>query len=383
LRNVLVSLEVGLSAALLVTAGLLMASFVRLMAVDKGFAVDRVVAADMGLPAAKYPEDAQRTAVFDRVLQNARSLPGVQSAAMISALPLQGETWIDTIRAENQTRPELEWPHSNVRFVSAAYFQTLQIPLREGRDFEDRDRPRKVAIISESLAQKLWPAQSALGRKLYDNGTLCEVVGVTPDIRSTGLDQEPVNMLYIPQWQRPQYSVSLLVRTAVDPASLAGALRRTIWDVDSEVPVPEVRTMVQVMRASVAQRQFQMMLVLLFAIAALALAAFGTYGVVSYAVARRRNEMGIRMALGAGRGSILRMVLRQGMTPVIVGLAAGALAAAGIGQYVASLLFRVSPRDPLAFSIAGAVLLAVSAAACWIPARRATKVNPIEALRFE
>ena len=174
-----------------------------------------------------------------------------------------------------------------------------------------------------------------------------------------------------------------MVRTAMDPVGIASALRSAIWKIDSDLPVPEERTLEQVMSQSVGRRRFQMMLVLLFAAAALALAAFGTYGVVSYAVTRRRSEMGIRMALGAQQGDVLRMVLRQGMTPVFVGLCAGAVVALGIGQYIASLLFQVSPRDPVAFGTSAAMLLIVSAAACLIPARRATRVNPIDALRFD
>jgi putative ABC transport system permease protein len=209
------------------------------------------------------------------------------------------------------------------------------------------------------------------------------VVGVVGDARSTSLDQKPVDMLYIPLWQRPQNSSSILVRTAMDPKAIAGALRAAVWSGDSDVPVPEERTLEQILSESVARRRFQMALVLLFAGAALALAAFGTYGVVSHAVARRRSEIGIRMALGAAQGQVLRLVLRQGMTPVFAGLAAGALAALAIGSYVASLLFEVSPRDPAAFAIAAAVLIAVSALACWIPARRAARIDPLNAIRYE
>ena len=245
------------------------------------------------------------------------------------------------------------------------------------------DRNRMVAIISEGLARKLWPNANPLGRRLLDIGKPHEVVGVVGDARSTSLDKDPVDMLYIPLWQRPQYSSSILVRTAMDPKSIAAALRAAVWNADGDVPVPQERTLSEIMSESVARRRFQMTLVLLFAAAALALAAFGTYGVVSYAVMRRRSEMGIRMALGAGQGDVMRMVLRQGMTPVLAGLAAGAITALWIGQYVASMLFQVSPRDPLAFSLASSVLVLVSAAACFIPARRATRVNPIEALRFD
>jgi predicted lysophospholipase L1 biosynthesis ABC-type transport system permease subunit len=218
---------------------------------------------------------------------------------------------------------------------------------------------------------------------MTSNDTLVEVVGVTPDFRSTSLDKEPVNMLYIPYWQRPRLGASLLVRTSMDPRSIANALRAAVWEIDGEVTVPEVRTLEEILSRSVGQRRFQMLLVVLFALAALALAAFGTYGVLSYAVTRRTGEMGIRMALGAQRSDVFGMVLRQGMMPVVAGLAAGAASAVALGRYLESLLFQVSPRDPLAFAVSGAVLLIVSVAACLVPARRATRVSPIEALRFE
>ena len=381
-RNTLVSLEVGLSAALLVTAGLLIASFVRVMTVDKGYDVERVIALNMSLPSTRYPKSELSAAFYKRVLEKAAAMPGVESMALISALPLEGETWIDIVGTEHDTRPLLERPSTNVRFISPGYFKTLRIALRDGHDFEEQDRSRHVTIISTSLAQRLWPGQNPVGRKL-DNDILWEVVGVTPDIRSTSLDHQPVNMMYRPYWDRTQRSTSLLVRTAMDPRGMAAALRSSIWSIDSEVPVPEVKTLEQVVAKSVAGRRFQMMLVALFALGALALAAFGTYGVVSYAVARRRAEMGIRMALGAARSDVLGLVFRQGMMPVVAGLAAGAVAALAIGRFMASLLFEVSPRDPLSFAAACTVLLAVSAAACLIPARRATRVNPIEALHFD
>ncbi|HEY2014910.1 MAG TPA: ABC transporter permease [Bryobacteraceae bacterium] len=383
LRNTLVGLEVGLSAALLVTAGLLISSFVRVMTIDKGFDVERVVAVRLSLPSTRYGQGPQRIAFFDRVLNKSKVLPGVQAVGLVSALPLEGETWVNIVGVEHDPRPLMEKPSANVRFVNPGYFPTLHIPMRDGRAFQETDRGRKVAIVSASLAQRLWPGQNAIGRKVDDGESLLEVVGVTPDVRSTSLDHDPVNMLYIPYWQQVQRASSLLVRTAMDPQGIASALRAVIWDADSAVPVPEVRTMEQVLAQSVSERRFQMLLVVLFAAAALALAGFGTYGVVSYVVARRRAEMGIRMALGANKSDVLGMVLFQGMMPVVAGLLAGAVAALAVGRYLASLLFEISPRDPLAFGAACTVLLLVSAAACLIPARRATRVNPIEALRFE
>ena len=383
LRNALVALEVGLCATLLVTASLFLASFVRLTRVPKGLDIERVMAVDVSLPGAKYEKDADRTRFFENVVEQARALPGVESAAIASYLPFQGESWVDIIKTENDSRPTSQLPNANLRFVSPGYFRTLRIPLRAGRDFELADRRHDVAIISQSLARKLWPHADPIGRKLMDMDRPQEVVGVVGDARSTSLEVSPVDMLYIPLWQRPQYSSSILVRTAMDPKSIAAALRAAVWSADADIPVPAERTLEQILSDSVARRRFQMTLVLLFAIAALALAAVGTYGVVSYAVARRRAEIGIRMALGAGKANVLRLVLRQGMTPVFAGLAAGALAALAVGSYVSSLLFEVSPHDPMAFGLTAAVLLGVSAAACWIPARRAAAVNPVEAIRYE
>jgi predicted permease len=382
-RNLLVGFEVGLCAALLVTAGLFISSFLRLTTIDKGFDVERVVAVDVGLPYVKYTNEQQRGQFFERLLAQAKALPGVESAATSSYLPLQGETWVDVLRVENDPRPDTQWPATNLRWVSPGIFRTLRIPFRAGRDFEERDRDHMVAIISENLGRKLWPKDNPLGRKLVDLRRTYEVIGIVGDARSASLDKDPVDTLYLPVWHRSPFSSSILVRTAMDPKGIANALRAAVWSADADIPVPPERTLVQVMAESVARRRFQTMLVMLFALGALALAAFGTYGVVSYSVARRRSEIGIRMALGAGQGNVLSLVMRQGMLPVFAGLAAGAVAALWIGQYVSSLLFQVSPRDPVAFALASGVLIAVSAAACWIPARRATRVNPIEALHFD
>ncbi|MBS1856195.1 MAG: ABC transporter permease [Acidobacteria bacterium] len=383
LRNLLVALEVGLSAALLVTAGLLIASFTRVMNVDRGFQVDRLLAVDVSLLESKYKEPEQRTEFFDRLLPAIAALPGVQSASMTSTLPLTGEDWIDLVGRENETRPPTELPASNVRFISPGYFSTLGIALRDGRPFEDRDRKAKVVIISASLAKRLWGDLNPLGRRLKDNDTLMEVVGVTPDLRSTSLDHEPVNMLYLPYWQRPRLGASIVIRTAMDPRQVANAARSVVWGIDGETTIPRVRTLREVMDQSVGQRRFQMLLVGLFALAAMGLAGIGTYGVLAFAVARRTSEMGIRMALGAAQHELLGMVLGQGMRPVLAGLLAGSVGAGVVGRYLQNLLYQVSPYDPAAFAAAAGVLLAVSVAACLIPAYRATRVDPLESLRFE
>jgi putative ABC transport system permease protein len=383
LRNTLVGLEVALSAVLLITAGLLLGSYLRLIRVDKGFDVERVLAVNLALPTAKYAEGAQRNAFFQRVLSKAEALPGVLTAGIVSALPLQGETWIDLVGTENDPRPMFERPKVNVRLISPGYFRTLSIPLRDGRTFDESDRQKNVAIVSHAVAETLWPGQNPVGRRMLHNARTVEIVGVTPDIRSTSLAKDPVLMLYIPYWQRSRPAASLLVRTRVNPLAIAPAVRSAVWEVDSEVPVPEMKTMQEVMDDSVAQRRFQLVLVIVFASSALALAGLGTYGVVSYSVSRRRTEMGIRLALGADVPDLRLMILRQGMMPVAIGLIAGILAALAIGRILQSFMFQVSPRDPITIVIVSSVLLVVAAVACALPARRATRVDPAVALRFE
>ena len=258
LRNLLVALEVGLCATLLVTAGLFLSSFVRLTTIPKGFDIERVLTVNVALPGTKYAKDADVSRFFETVLDQARALPGVESAAISSYLPLQGESWTDIVKTENDARPEAQLPTANLRFISPGYFRTLRIPVRAGRDFEAADRNHLTAIISQGLARKLWGNADPVGRKLMDVGKVHEVVGVVGDARSTSLDQNPVNMLYIPLWQRPQNSSSILVRTAMDPKSLAAALRAAVWSADSDVPVPEERTLEQILSESVAGRRFQM-----------------------------------------------------------------------------------------------------------------------------
>jgi putative ABC transport system permease protein len=353
------------------------------MHVDKGFDIERVLAVRVKMPSAKYTEEPQQTAFFDRLLEKTRHLPGVQSAGLVSALPLQGETWMDLAAAEGDQRPLFERPMVNVRFVSPDYFKTLRIPFRDGRPFDESQRNRKVVIVSQGTARRLWPGRDPMGRRLQHNEKLEEVVGVTADVRSTSLDKDPVLMIYVPYWQRPRLSASLLVRTAMDPRGVAAGVREAIRQLDADVPVPEMQTLREVMSDSVAQRRFQMTLVMLFAAAALALAGFGIYGVVSYSVARRRTEMGIRLALGARPADLQRMVLWQGIRPVVAGLAVGIAGALAAGRILSSLLFQVNARDPLTMGAVALVLLAVAVAAAVAPARRATRVDPMRALRFE
>lgn len=382
LRGSLVAAEVGLSVVLLVTAGLLMSSFARLVGTDKGFRAPTVLAGHVQIPWEKYKEKEQRNAFHERLLDGLRAQPGVVSAAIVTALPLTGETWVDMAALPGDTRPELERPMTNVRFASADYFRTMGIPLLAGRTFSDSDRKRNVAVISERVAQALWPGQNAVGRQFVSNQTTREVIGVVGDVL-TEPHKPAVSIVYRPYWDWAPSGVELVARAAGDPRSIASAMHAAIRGVDADVPLPELHTMREVLAESLAQRRFQMLLILAFAGTALLLAALGIYGVVSYSVTRRRSEMGIRMALGAQTQDLYAIVIRQAMIPIALGLLAGLAAALAAGRVLASLLFEVSARDPIIMIAVTGVLLTVALAACFVPARRAAAASPLEALRFE
>jgi predicted permease len=383
LRGALVAAQVALSAMLLITAALLMTSFLRLLNTDMGFRAPAVLAGRVAIPWAKYSQGDQRDGFFERLLERLAASPGVASAAISNALPLEGETWIDAVWAKGDTGPAASHPAVNVRFVSADFFRTMGIPLLAGRTFNDGDRQRKAALVSERLAERLWPGQNPLGRT-FTNGssTWYEVIGVAHDVRAHA-DAQPVFMVYRGYWEWPPTRATLAVRAAGDPRSIAGAIHAAIRNVDADVPLPELRTMREVLDLSVAERRFQMLLAAFFAATALLLASLGIYGVVSYTIARRTNEMGVRMALGAQPGDVRGMVLRQGMTPVALGLIVGVGGALAAGRLLASLLYEVSARDPLVIGAVSVLLALVALAACYLPANRAARVDPLAALRYE
>ena len=381
LRNGLVTAEVGLSTVLLVTAALLMSSFLRVMRGDKGFQAPAVLAAHVQIPRAKYQEPAQRDEFYRRALDRLASQPGVLSAAIITALPLEGEMWVDDISVPGDTRSDWQKTTTNVRFISPDYFRAMGIPLRSGRPFHDNDK-RNVAVVSEGLAHQLWPGQEAVGRQVIDGGTAREVIAVAGDVRAEP-DKPPVSMVYRPYWDWSPARVILVARAAGDPYSIAGAMRAAIRGVDPDVPLADIRTMQEVLGQSVAQRAFQMRLAGAFAATALLLTALGIYGVVSYSVARRTNEIGIRMALGARAHQLYGMVVRQAMTPVVLGLLAGITGAFAAGRVLAGLLYQVSPRDPEILTAAVLVLGMVGIVASFLPAARAARMHPLDALRDE
>jgi predicted permease len=381
--ELLVTVEVALSAALLVAAGLLVGSFLRILGADQGFHADNVLTVNLNLSGSKYRDGKQRTAFFDRLLPAIESLPGVRSAGLISALPLQGESWVGVLTRDDDHRPMFQRPLASYRMISPDYFKAMDIPIRRGRAFEPGDRSRLVYIVSESTAARIWPGEEAVGKHCH-NATepLSEVVGVVADTR-TSMKGAPPLMVYMPYWKNPQSGGSLAVRTTQNPAAAASAVRAAIWSIDSGLPIPEMKTMRQILYESVSQRRFQTILLAGFALGALLLAAVGIYGVISYSVNRRRNEIGIRMALGAGAGDVRNMVLRQGMRPVAVGLMVGVACALALGRVLQALLFEMRASNPIVLAGVAIVLGAAAALACYAPARRATRVDPATALRYD
>ncbi|MEO8126797.1 MAG: ABC transporter permease, partial [Bryobacteraceae bacterium] len=353
MRSVLVSAEVALSTVLLIAAGLLLHSFVRLMKIDKGFETESTLAADIMLPGNRYGTDEARGQFYNRLLDKTRSLPGVRDAGLVSVLPLEGEGWGDMISVEGERRPMEERPLANYRFVSPGYFTAIGIPLLQGRFIEETDRKAMPAVISQTTAARIYPGQNPIGKQFHratQSERAFEIVGVVGDIHVSSLQKAPTLQVYVPYWFRSRTNFSLAVRTSMDPTGAASALRAVVRELDSEVPISKVRTMQQVVSDSVSQRRFQMALVLLFAVTALILASLGVYGVVSYMVTQRRNEMGIRIALGATAGNIHRLILSQGLAPVIGGLVLGLAAALALGRVLASLLFEVGAQDPITFA---------------------------------
>jgi putative ABC transport system permease protein len=383
LRESLIGLEVGLSAALLIVAGLLTTSLTRLLSVEKGFDVERVLTVDIDLAGRLYAEDVDRERFFDRLLANIATIPGVEASAIVTQLPALGENWNDPIYLEG-ARHRSERHVVNNRYTSPGYFQAMNIRIRSGRAFEESDRGRGVAVLSEKAAKLLWPGEpNPVGRQFMgEDDKVKTLVGIVADVRAN-LHRDPPPTAYYPYWQRVPDGVALVVRTTSTPQAAAADIRVALRSEDSQLPVQSIRTMEQVVDSSVAQRRFQATLMIVFAVSALLVASLGVYGVVSYSVARRKNEIGIRMALGAQRSELLGLVIRQGMAPVVIGLACGVAAAFLLGRAIRGLLFGVQPNDPLTIAGVAAMLFVIGVLACLIPARRAASTDAVAALRFE
>jgi predicted permease len=301
-------------------------------------------------------------------------------------LPLEGDTWVDMISRDDDHRPLFQRPVANYRFISPDYFAALGIPIRAGRAFQLADRNRPVVVVTATTAARIWPGSNAVGkhmRRSNEKEPMAEVVGVVGDTRTGMKGDPPPLMVYMPYWTQLGSEATLAIRTGQKPDAAARAVRNAIWSMDSQLPVPEMKTMQRIISDSVSERRFQTALLAGFALAALLLAVVGIYGVISYSVNRRRNEIAIRMALGARAADVNRMVLGQGMRPVAAGLVIGMAVALALGRLVQALLFQIRPSDPLVLASVVLVLGAAAALACLAPARRATRVDPAISLRYE
>jgi len=392
LRGLLVIGEVAVSFILLIGAGLLINSFLHLRNLDPGFRADHLLTMKVDLSVVKYPDGERRSVFFDEVLRRIRILPGVQSVAVAGNLPLTYNGDSATIAVEGVPDPPLDqWRDVIYRAIGPSYFSTMGIPMIRGRDFTDQDRAdsKKVVVISEKTAQHYWPGQDPIGKRLKPGATTSdipwrEVIGVVKDVRQNDFIAQPKMQMYLPYRQMKDLAANaLVVRTSVEPMSLATAVRNAIWAVDKDQPVADIDTMDHIVSEAITRQRFSMLLLGIFAALALLLAAVGIYGVMSYSVAQRTHEIGVRMALGARRADVLQMTVKQGLKLVSVGMILGLVAAISLTRVLASLLYGISATDPITFICISLVLLAVAILASYVPALRATKVDPIIALRAQ
>jgi putative ABC transport system permease protein len=389
-RGLLVVGELALSLILLAAAGLLIRSLLKLQSVDPGVQTRNILT--VFLPAgASYSKDDQIISFYDRLLERVRALPGVQSAAISFGLPPNLQNWSEYFRIEGRANdPRQHEPSAGFLSVGEGYFETLGIPLRQGRTFDIRDKSSgapKVVIINQRLADRFFPNETPLGKQLRLGGSTSRwfvtIIGVAGNVSYRGLDTADEITLYVPHRQANFSDMSLIVRCAGDPMALAPAVQQQVWELNHQLAPTRIKTMEQLLSESVAQPRFRTVLLGLFAGLALVLAAIGIYGVMSYAVAQRTHEIGIRMALGARARDVLRLIVRQGMRLALIGVVIGLGGALALTRLMKTLLFSVSATDPLTFALIAFLLTAVAFLACWIPARRATKVDPMIALRCE
>jgi predicted permease len=391
LRRILIAGEIAISLVLLAGAGLLMKSFIKLQQVDPGFRHEQVLTMRLSLPQETYPEPAKIAAFFGDVTARVRALPGVEAVGATSGLPLSGNGGSGTTTVDTRAvPPDKASPEADLRTVTPGYFEAMNIRLVRGRYFDDRDvqSSAPVAIVDETLASTYWPNDDAVGKRLHPGGAGANVpwmtvVGVVRHVRNRTLEAPSRVEVYGAEAQRPTRSMSLAIRTSVDPMTLASAVQKAVVQVDPDQPVYRVRTMTDLMATSLARRRLSLLFLGIFAGAALLLAAIGIYGITSYSVAQRSQEMGVRLALGASHGGILRLILGQSLRLAVFGVVAGLIGAFTLTGLMASQLFEVPAADPITFVAVGAVLILVTMAASYIPAWRATRVDPMIALRNE
>jgi predicted permease len=387
LRASLLVAEVSLSLVLLIAAGLLLTSFARLQRVQPGFEPEGVFTAQLVLPPQRYDRD-KLVAFYEQLYKRLATLPGSASAALTDRVPLTGAQTPAPVAVRGRSVPPMsERPNANRHLVSPRYFTTLGIPIRAGRDFDERDSARvpHVVIINETFARRHFPGEDPIGRTLITGmGQLpSQVVGVVADVRSTGLNTPPEADYFLPALQRPETFTNILVRTNVSPAAMAPVVRDALRAVDPDLPLLEPQTLSTRIAQTIADRKLALALLAGFAALALVIASLGVYSVMAHLVAFRTNEIGIRMALGASPGAVMRMVLSHGRRLTLLGIVLGIAGAFLVSRLMQQALFEVNPADPLIYLAVAAMLLAVSEFASWLPARRATRIDPVIALRAE
>ena len=392
LRTVLVVCETAFSVLLVAAAGLLLRSFAEILRVDPGFRPEGVLTMRVALPDAVYSKPEQIRGFYSQLLDRVRNLPGVQAAGAVSGLPLTDEGGSGTTTVDSQLVPlENTTPEADQRIVTDDYFKAMGISLVRGRFFDARDASTAppVAIVDESLAETFFPGQDPLGKRLHSGGrgqknpNWKTIVGVVRHVHNRSLEVRSRVEVYWPANQIPVTAMTLAMKTEGNPASLITAIQREVAGLDPDLPVYRVRTMNEVMGESLQRRRMALILLAVFAGLALVLASVGIYGVTSYGVAQRRMEIGVRMALGADRGQVLRMMIGNGMASIAIGLGIGIVLALSLTRLMSGLLFAVRASDPLALGGASLLLMAAALTAILIPARRATRVNPMTALRYE
>ncbi|HEX2663432.1 MAG TPA: ABC transporter permease [Candidatus Acidoferrum sp.] len=389
LRECLVGFEVGVTALLLILAGLLTTSLARVLRVHAGFDERNALLASVNLPPQSYAKSEDRLRFYNEVVAGAQALPGVRAAGWVSIPPLGGQGSVTGIALPGENKLGAETPVANYRPVSPDYFSAMGIPLVRGRVFGPADRGRKVVVVSQNVADRFWPGQNPIGKICvahWGPDIPAEVIGLVSDIRTVQLAEAPLLMVYVPEWFNA-YSVpmagTIVLRTASDPAATAGAVRELIRKADAQVPITTLEPMTQIVSTSVDARRFSMLLAMAFAVSSLLLASLGILGVVGYSVEQRRHELGIRLALGAEMKGLMTMIIGQSMRPVVTGLAVGIVAAVFAGRLISSLLFGVEAYDAVTLTVVASVVTVGGLTACYIPARRATRVDPMVALRYE
>jgi putative ABC transport system permease protein len=382
-RSILIAIEIALSLVLLVGAGLMMKSFIKLTAVDPGFDPDRLLVFNLGLPASASHE--QQTSFYQEVVKELTALPGIESVGAVSRLPLAGgnSSRSFNIPGSGQTY------NADVRVSTPEYFRTMKIPLLKGRNFNDHDRADSppVAIINQATAASVFPGQDPIGKYLTNFGpedSKLQVVGVVGNVRHLALESAARPEIYVPVRQEQWPSMFVTLRSAVaKPLNLLPSVQETVWRIDRNIPLANPRTMEDVLAHSLLRRKFAMLLLSIFAGLATSLAAIGLYGVISFSVAQRTKEIGIRMALGGQRGDVLRMVLRQSSVLVLSGLLLGVPVALAVARLLGWMLYGVGSADLLIYSSVVLLLALAALAASIVPALRATQVDPMVALRYE